>query len=238
MTAQRYCKFRCNKVLIDVDTQKDLLLADGAASVHNHRRVLANIRRVMASARHEHIPTISTARMVQANDRHPGFCVAGTQGCKKLSYTVRDNYVYFGSSDSTDLPDDLLYKYDQVIFSKRTSDPFDEPRLDRMLTELYATEIFVIGATLEGAVKETVDGLLARGHNVTVLIDAVGSRNRTAAEKAVRKMAARGTRMARTTEVLGTSMLKTVHACDCPRCRSAAEQKQTAEYGAEHSLAV
>lgn len=221
MTAHQYCRFQCNRVLVDVDTQKDLLLADGAASVYNHRRVLTNIRRVMAAARVAHVPTISTARVANSRGSHPGFCLAGTWGSKKLRYTIRDNYRFYPTSDSTDLPGDLLTRYDQIIFSKRCEDPFAEPRLDRMLSELDAREIFVIGATAEGAVKTTAAGLLARGHKVTVLIDAVGTRNRIAAERAYREITAMGAKLDRTTEVLGTSMLKNVHACTCPRCRNA-----------------
>ncbi len=224
MIARRHCRFQCNRVLIDVDTQKDLLLADGAASVFNHRRVLANIRRVMAAARFAHIPTVSTTRLVQDRPNNPRFCLAGTQGSKKLRYTIRDKYTYYATSDSTDLPVDLLTRYDQVIFSKRCEDPFEEPRLDRMLTELFANEVFVIGATVEGAVRATVAGLLARGQKVTVLVDAAGIRNRPAADRAYREMAAMGARLARTTEVLGASMLRTVHACSCPRCRNAAPE--------------
>ncbi|MHC4858449.1 MAG: hypothetical protein ACYTBY_11965 [Planctomycetota bacterium] len=49
MIAPRY---QPKQVLIDIDTQRDMLVANGAASVYNHRNILANIHRVMAAARH------------------------------------------------------------------------------------------------------------------------------------------------------------------------------------------
>jgi len=49
--------------LIDIDTQRDFLLAGGDACIRNHRKVLARIRRVMAWARRENIPIISTAEV-------------------------------------------------------------------------------------------------------------------------------------------------------------------------------
>ena len=49
------------QILIDIDTQKDFLLAGGKACIGNHRRVLAHIRRVMAWARYRNVPIISTA---------------------------------------------------------------------------------------------------------------------------------------------------------------------------------
>jgi len=69
-------------------------------------------------------------------------------------------------------------EYDQVIFCKRCIDPFEEPRVDRMLTELEADEFILIGSLLEGAIKATALGLLARRKNVRVLVDAAGSNNK------------------------------------------------------------
>jgi len=210
------------RILIDIDTQRDLLTAKGAASVYNHRRLLVTIRRVMAAARHNHIPTISTALLFDCSHRNPGFCLAGTEGLKKVSYTVRDTFICYPPSDSTDLPAGLLNDYHQVVFCKRTEDPFEEPRLDRLLTESQADEYYLIGATAEGAVKATVRGLLDRGRKVTVLTDAVGTRDKAAARHAFREMAAIGVNLSKAKDALGCSMLKTVHACGCKRCRTVA----------------
>ncbi len=51
------------RVIVDVDTQKDFFLADGSACVRNHRRILANIRRLMAWARLYDVHIISTAQI-------------------------------------------------------------------------------------------------------------------------------------------------------------------------------
>jgi len=212
-------RFRCRRVLIDIDTQRDLFVANGAACVFHHKKLLANIRRVMAAVRHDHIPIISTAQLYDCHYHNPGFCLVGTNGLKKLRYTVRDKYVYYPTSDSADLPCDLLSHYNQVIFYKRCEDPFEEPRIDRMLTEMKANEVFLIGATAEGAVKATALGLLKRGKKVSVFTDAVGTRNRPAANRAFREMAAKGTVLAKATEILGSSALRIVHACPCKHCR-------------------
>lgn len=216
-------RFSPIRVLIDIDTQKDMLTAAGACNVCNHKRLLANIRRIMAAARHNHIPTISTAQVYNPMHRNPGFCLAGTDGPKKVSYTLRGRCLRYPASDSTDLPLNLLGRYDQVIFYKRGEDPFEEPRLDRMLTELRADELYLIGATAEGAVKATAIGLLARGKKVTVLTDAVGTRNYNDAAKALRKMKAKGARLSKVRKVFGGSMLKGVHACSCDNCRAVSQ---------------
>lgn len=211
-----------NRVLIDIDTQQDFFVAGGAASVSNHRQLLAGIRRVMAAVRLKRIPVISTAQVYESTCHCPGYCLTGTKGLKKLRYTVRNNHLCYQASDSTDLPYDLLKYYDQVIFCKRGKDPFVEPRLDRMLSQLKADEFFLIGATAEGAVKETALGLLARGKHVTVLTDVIGVRNKIAAQRAFRQMAAKGAVLAKSTQLIGASVLRKNHVCSCRYCRETA----------------
>ena len=212
-------RYQPRQILIDIDTQRDLLVANGTASVYNHRKILANIHRVMAAARHNHIPTISTTQVYNPDCHSPGYCLAGTNGLKKLRYTVRDNCLCYPASDSTDLPLDILDRHNQVVFCKRCEDPFEEPRFDRMLTGLRADELYLIGATAEGSVKATALGLLTRGKKVTVLTDVVGTRNRPAADRAFREMAAKGAILSKATKMLGPSVLRIVHACTCKHCR-------------------
>lgn len=210
---------RKKRILVDVDTQRDLFVADGKACIRNHRRVLANIRRVMAWARRDHIRVISTA-LINLPDGHNGeFCIAGTEGICKLHYTLRHRHVVFESGDSTDLPRELMNDYDQIILCKRTDDPFEEPRAERVLTEAKASELVVIGGPAETAVLHTVLGLLLRRKAVTVITDAVGSHEKGAAEIALRKMQAKGARLVDSKTLFGNSNLRQVHACNCERCR-------------------
>ncbi|MHC4551826.1 MAG: cysteine hydrolase family protein [Planctomycetota bacterium] len=210
---------RKKRVLIDVDTQRDLFVADGKACIRNHRRVLANIRRVMAWARRDRIRVISTAQVHLPDDHEADFCIAGTEGICKIPYTIRDKHVTFESGDSTDLPRELLKDFDQIVLCKRTDDPFDEPRAERVLTELKVSELIVIGGPIETAVLHTVLGLLLRNQPVTVITDALGSHEKGAAEIALRKMQAKGARLVDTRSLLGSSRLRQVHACNCERCR-------------------
>jgi len=212
---------RRKQILIDVDTQKDFLLADGKACIRNHRRVLAHIRRVMAWARHQKIPIISTAE-VYPNDNgesHNGHCLDGTDGQKKIPYTLVRNRLSFPADGNTDLPRDMLRQYKQVILHKRCIDPFEEPRIDRLLSELRASEFIIVGSCLEGAVKVTALGLLQRGKKVTVVIDAVGSHNKREANLALRKMETKGAKLIETKKLAGTSNLRQVGVCNCESCQ-------------------
>ena len=212
---------RKKRILIDVDTQKDFFLADGKACVRNHRRVLANIRRVMAWTRRDQVRVISTVQC-HVPDGHDGegdFCLPGTPGVCKIPYTLRNRRFTFDSGDSTDFSRNVLQKNDQIILRKRTVDPFDEPRAERILTELKASEFVVIGGSTETSVLYTVLGLLTRGKNVTVLIDAVGSREKSVADIALRKMKAKGAKLIESKALFGHSKLRQVNACQCDRCR-------------------
>lgn len=217
---------RRRQILIDVSTQKDFLLADGKACIRNHRRVLANVRRVMAWARHKNIPIISTCEVYPDNNggSEINYCIDGTEGQKKIRYTLLNNRVSFPADGNTDLPLDILRRYRQIIFHKRCVDPFDEPRIDRLLTEVRASEFILIGATAESAVEATVLGLLQRGKKVSVVIDAVGSHDNKQTQLALRKMRAKGARLIETRKLAGTSHLKHVGICNCKSCRQKAEE--------------
>jgi len=212
---------RRKQILVDIDTQKDYLLAGGKACIGNHRRVLAHIRRVMAWARHRNIPVISTAEVHHNNNGEVQgrYCLDGTDGQKKIRYSLFNNRVSFAADGNTDLPRDMLRRYRQVILHKRCVDPFDEPRIDRLLSEVKANEFILVGISLEGAVVATALGLLQRGKKVTIVVDAVGSHNKREAKLALRKMETKGAKLIETKKLAGISHLKHVGVCDCESCR-------------------
>jgi nicotinamidase-related amidase len=224
----RLVRTRRKPILVDIDTQKDFLLADGKACIRNHRRVLAHIRRVMAWARSQHIPIISTAEVYPSNngDDAAGHCIDGTEGQKKVRYTLLGDRVSFAADGNTDLPRDMLRRHRQVILHKRCVDPFDEPRIDRLLSELRAGEFILVGTSLEGAVKMTALGLLQRGKRVTVVVDAVGTHNKKEANLTLRKMETKGARLIETRKLAGISHLQQVGVCHCESCRSAARKAE------------
>ena len=206
-------KKRRRWILIDISTQKDFFLAGGDACIRNHKRVLAHIRRMMAWARRRNIPIISTCE-VHPNNNNGGsainYCIDGTEGQKKIRYTLLSNRASFAADDSTDLPIDILRRHRQIILYNRCINPFDEPRIDRLLSEVRANEFVLIGTSAEGAVEATALGLLQRRKKVSVVVDAVGSRNKREAKLALRKMKAKGARLIETKRLAGTSHLKHV----------------------------
>lgn len=215
------------RVVVDVDTQRDFFLADGSACIRNHRRILANIRRLMAWARVYGVHIISTAQINRNGNGHSDktrWCLDGTDGIRKIAYTLLNRRKSYNADGYTDFSKDVLKENDQLILFKRCTDPFKEPRAERVLTELKADEFVIIGATVEDAVKATVLGLLQRGKKVSIVIDAVGSHDKNAAEIAIRQMQAKGARLIETRSLAGLSHLKRVGVCDCDRCKGLLEK--------------
>lgn len=193
---------RPKHVVVDIDTQRRSFPDNGKVCTRHNKTVLANIRRVIAWTRLKHINVISTIQIPASNACCCNFGDGDTNGFRKMSCTFRNRRTQFDATDCTDLPVELLEEYDQVILCKRCIDPFEEPRADRLLTELEADEFILIGSLAEGAIKATALGLLARRKNVRVLVDAVGSGNKAAAKLALRHMWAKGAKLTDTQTLL------------------------------------
>jgi len=217
-------KRRRRWILIDINTQKDFFLAGGNACINNHRKVLANVRRIMAWARRNNVRVISTCEVYPNHNgvNEVGYCIDGTDGQKKIRYTLLSNRTSFPADGSTDLPADILRKYRQIVLHKRCIDPFNEPRIERLLSEVRADNFVLIGASAEGAVKATALGLLQRGKKVSVVVNAVGSLDKREAKLALRKMGAKGAKLIETKKLAGISHLRQVGICDCERCQGQA----------------
>lgn len=207
-------KRRRKCVLIDINTQRDFFDADGNACVENLASTLGNLRRVMAWARHKDVSVISIS-LIQPDDTSNlnRCCVEGTSGQRKIHYTLRSNRAGFPADRNTDLPPEILRQYKQIILQSRCTDPFDEPRIDRLLSEVRANEFIIIGATAEGSVDSVALGLLQRGKSVTVITDAVGSCSKRQQKLAFGKMKAKGAKLVETKKLAGQSKLKSAKSC-------------------------
>jgi len=219
-------KSRRRRVLIDISTQRDLFLGEGRACVRNHRRVLTNLRRMIAWARHNNVAVISTCQVYPNSNGGSAvdYCLDGTEGQRKIQYTLLRRRISFPADGNTDLPHGLLDDYDQIILHERCTDPFDEPRIERLFSELRAGEFILVGANAEDAVLATALGLLQRSKKVTVVIDAIGSRDSRAAALAMRKMQAKGARIIEARRIAGTTHLRKVGICHCDLCTSFARR--------------
>jgi nicotinamidase-related amidase len=208
---QHLFKKRRKRILIDVNTRKDFFQNGSGICVLNPNAVLLHIRRIVAWARHESVPVISIICEIggaKGSSKPACRCPDSPDGRKKARYTLLDNYIVFPADDSTHFPPDVLRRHRQIILNSRGCDPFNEPRIERMLTEVKAAEFVLVGAGTEGVVEATALGLLHRGKKVVVVADAVGSWNKDKAKLALRKMRAKGAKLVVTKKLAGTSHLR------------------------------
>ena len=149
---------------------------------------------------------ISTALRVPVHQIGPlsdtPHCIEGTHGERKLARTLLRPFINLGLRNTTDLPEDLLETYKQVIFEKRDVDIFHHARAERLLTEMNRATFVLCGATVEAGIVQAAIGLRSRGFPVVLASDAVIALDDTRATMAYRRMHAKGVLFVNTREIV------------------------------------
>lgn len=192
-------------VLVDLNTQRDFFEPDGASPVVGVEFFNASLRRVIAWAKRNQVPVVSSMdvhRSVEPSyDGAPKHCVEGTVGQSKLPFTLLPNRVFIAGDNTIAVPIDLFRRHQQVIFPQRSNDLFANPKADRFITQLVASEFILFGAIVEHEIKAVALGMLARSKSVTIITDGCGCWNPPASELSLRQMEAKGAKL-RTVEML------------------------------------
>lgn len=172
-----------NTAFFDIDTQNDFMLPAGALYVPGAEAILPQIARLNRWAKERGIPLISTADAHLEDDPEfalwPPHCVAGTFGQRKPDCTQAG----------------------QIVLNKRSVDCFTVPELPGLLGQLRVERAVVYGVVTEICVRHAVRGLLERGIQVTLVVDAVRSLNEAEASAMMRDLEARGGSLARAAEI-------------------------------------
>lgn len=192
------------RVLIDMCTQRDFLAESAAMPVVDRETVLRHVRRAFAWARHRRVPIVSALEAHRPNEGtngHPACCVDGTDGQRKVPFTLLPNRVALEVDNSLAVPLNLLRQYRQVVLRKRSYDFLGNPKAERLLSETRVGEYVVLGVAMEQCVKSLVLGLLARQKRVLVVRDACGFWDQNAADLATRQMEAKGARIIDSSEL-------------------------------------
>ncbi|MGB2985398.1 MAG: isochorismatase family protein [Phycisphaerae bacterium] len=129
-------------------------------------------------------------------------CVDDSAGQRKIDFTILSRFAQVEADNTLSCPIDLFRKYQQVIFRKRTDDLLSNPKADRFLTQLPATEFILFGIGVEGSVKALALALLAREKRVTIVVDACGYWSKATADLAMRQIKAKGGRTITVNELL------------------------------------
>ena len=189
------CRGSVDRVLVDLNTQCDLLLPGGAMPVCNRAEILPRIRQLMNWARLQQIPIISSLEAHRQGDSVNGLpphCIDRTRGQRKLPFTLMPRRLFVQGDNTLDVPSDPFRRYQQVIFTKRRTDFLTNPKTDRLINAVAPHYWIVFGVTVSRCVKALVLGLIARQHRVMVVRDACGDWSQAAGENAFRQMDAKG----------------------------------------------
>lgn len=192
-------------VFVDVCTQRDYLASAGAHPCVNAVEVGRNVKRLIAFARWEKVPTLSCVdarRPDEVRGLPIGECVLGTLGQAKVPCSLLPRRIVVESDNSLSVPLDLLERYQQAILVKRHRDPFTNPKLDRLLTEMPAGRFVIFGVPLEVSIRLLVLGLLLRGRKAAIVTDACGFWSEPDAQMAARQLEAKGCQLQNTDEYI------------------------------------
>lgn len=196
-----------SRVLIDVCTQRDFLNQGAILGVADRETLIPRLRAVMEWAAEGQLAVVSVIeshRPTEPIHDAPLHCIDGTQGQRKLGFTLLEPRILIETDNYLSLPPDLHERYRQLIFRKRTRDILGNPKADRFLTQLKAEEVIVMGVGLERAIKALALGLLARHHHVTVVSDACGYWSQADADLALRQLGAKGVTLLTAAELTAT----------------------------------
>jgi nicotinamidase-related amidase len=198
-------------VLIDLCVQKEYLAPDGVRRVQNASLVCRNIKRLMAFARWAKLPVLSCVDTRRPTDLGPDWFAVERDSPperRKTAHTLLPDRAVVESDNSLCISLDVLRQHQQTIFTKYHRDPFTNPKLDRILTEMAAGRFIVFGAPLETSLRILVLGLVRRGRSVVVIEDACGYWDAEEAAMIFRQFAVKGCTLVDTERFLETELAR------------------------------
>jgi nicotinamidase-related amidase len=178
-------------ILLDVNTQSDLFDPAGKYPLAAAASLIEPLRRVFEAAKRLHNPVLSTRlhNLIEI-DPPPSetICVPGTVGYQKLPFTLFDDREELPLDCGTDFPVDGFLRAQQHIFDLPDANPFDSPRLDRLLSETQTPLWVIVGGPLESVVRMVILGLIQRRQPLVVVRDCCGLRDPLDFDLAMRKL--------------------------------------------------
>lgn len=185
-------------IFIDLCVQREYLDAGSPARCENADRIVNNIKHLMAFARLLKVPTLSCIDVDRGNRIGGEFTTIphlASPHLHKPTYALLHDHVTCESDNCLSVSLDLLENVQQAIFTKVHHDPFTNPKLERLLTEMPARRFVIFGLPLESSIRLTVLGLMRRRRNVAIVADACGWLHREEGEMALRQLSVKGCEM-------------------------------------------
>ncbi|HTV48699.1 MAG TPA: hypothetical protein VMG59_09680 [Phycisphaerae bacterium] len=175
--------------ILDLNTQYDLFGAEGHYRLFEAGTFLDPLKNLFKWITQIGCPVVSTRlHNLTMLDYTKPICVPGSPGYQKLEFTVLPSHLELPMDCGTDIPVEGFRNTQQYIFDLPNVNPFNSPRLDRVLSETEATIWLVEGGPLESCARMAILGLLQRRQKVAVIKDCLGQRDPYEGELALRQI--------------------------------------------------
>ena len=200
--------------LWEVDAQADFMLPGGKLYVPGAEKIAGNLNRLVESVRQGRAFLVSSADAHSPSDPEfrdwPPHCLKGTPGAELIPEARAPRCLVIPNQKGFALPPDLA-SFQQVLLEKNTLDVFDNPNTDALLARLSAAagvgsdsglDFLLFGVVTEHCVRCATEGLLRRGHRVSIVTDAIQSLDEKKGQAILDELQARGARLTTTAEAL------------------------------------
>ena len=211
-------------ILWEVDAQADFMLPGGKLYVPGAEKIIPNVNLLVESARQGRVLLISSADAHHPDDAEfrewPPHCLKGTAGAELIPEARAARQLVIPNQKDFVLPRDLG-AYQQILLEKNTLDVFDNPNADALLVRLNAprkTEadsrphFLVFGVVTEYCVLRAADGLLRRGHRVSLIENAIQSHDEKKGRETLADLTSRGARLISTEQALALIRVESLSA--------------------------
>lgn len=192
-------------VFLDMCVQRDYLNPESPQCCANSGAIFRNLKRLMAFIRWAKAPLLSCVDSDCGNRIGEQFVAVRSAVSivqRRFAFSVMPDYRVVESDNCLCVALDILKDCQQAIFSKVHRDPYTNPKLDRLLTEMPARRFIVFGLPLDTSLRMLVLGLIRRNRRVLLIDDACGWYNPQEAAMIMRKLIVKGSEVSSTQEFI------------------------------------
>ncbi|GMU81852.1 MAG: hypothetical protein AMXMBFR47_17230 [Planctomycetota bacterium] len=182
-------------VLVDMCVQREYFLPDSPHRCVNAGPVSRCVRKMMAFARWARTPVLSCIDTHRPHDIGAEFVTAAGDGSpieRMIGGTLLPRHRVIESDNCLCIALDVLKDQQQAIFTKVHRDPFTNPKLERLLTEMPARRFVLFGVPLESSLRLLALGLMMRGRRVMLIEDGCGYYRDAEASMVLRQLSVKG----------------------------------------------
>lgn len=198
-------------VFVDLCVQREYLGLTAPRRCHNATQVTLSVKHLMAFARLAKVPVLSCIDVDRGNrigSEYVSILSRENPRQQKAAFSLLPHHTIVESDNSLCVSLEVLRQHQQAVFTKVHRDPFTNPKLDRLLTEMPAERFVAFGVPLETSLRILVLGLIRRKRRVALLTDACGFWNRQEADMVLRQIGVKGCELITTDEYLAGALAR------------------------------